>query len=130
MGRQAKEMRLSQVAYEVLGVVVMGETTLQSLAHSLKRLFQENYEARIAITSNALLELAQGDCIRWDFYKSYGNSRPERVDRKAYAELLEDLAVAQAYMREINFDEERDEVTLSVWISEAGQEVLKQSDEE
>ena len=122
-------MKLSQTAYEVLSVVVMGETTLQSLAHSLGRILHCAYETRVEIATKALLELAHGDCIRWDFYRNYGNGKPERTCRETNIELLEDLAETEVYLQEMRYDEERDEVTVSVWISAVGQEVLKQADE-
>lgn len=118
-------MKIGQLSHEVLSVIVMGETTLQSLAHSLRRLFKDSYEARIELVSKSLLELANADCIRWDFYRSYGNSLPERAGRRTSSQLLEDLAESTCYLRSVNYDEARDEVTLSIWISEAGQEALK-----
>ena len=122
-------MKLSQAAYEVLSVIVTGEATLQSLAHSLKRFFQSTYEVRTKIASKSLLQLAQADCIRWDFYDSYGNSRPKRTSRSSYVELLEDLAETDAFLQEVKFQEDRDDVTISIWVSKVGLEILEQLDE-
>lgn len=111
-------MKFNQTEYEVLSIIATGELTLQSLAHSLERVAKCSYEKRVAIASEALRKLTYRGCIRWDFYKNYGNSKPERTARHTHAELLDDLAEVEAFLRDVNFDEERDEVTISIWLSE------------